>query len=101
MRIEEVEVLAFHANDYNHTDIHGVAQQAVEALRADAWYPIEKAEEMGVLDNSDVLIYFRSWGKYLVRVAKWDRHVKGWLIHGDFCINDGVTHFKRIAPPGN
>ena len=101
MKIEEVEELEKIIWGTPVSSVGLKILKALESLRAEAWHPIEKAAELGALDNRDVLIHFRSWGKYLVRVAKWDSIVKGWLIHGDFCINDGVTHFRFINPPEN
>lgn len=100
MRIEEIESLAEELDyAYRHdafVTLKGIAEQTIAALRAEAWHPIDKAEELGAKDGRDVMIRFFSWGKHLIRVAKWDSIVKGWLIHGDFCTNDGVTHFRFI-----
>jgi hypothetical protein len=91
MRIEEVEELAESAKDNWHLqEPEGLFLQAIEALRTGAWYPIERAEEMGVKDGQRVLLqedcdWFQGFYRDFWRDTR-----------GAQCF---PSHFKRITPP--
>jgi hypothetical protein len=58
MRIEEVEALAdkfldFQDRYYAAEFLWSGFEQTIEALRSEAWHPIERAEEMGVKDGDE------------------------------------------------
>jgi hypothetical protein len=65
MRIEEVEALAdkfldeeiFQDRYYAAEFLWSGFEQTIEALRSEAWYPIERAEEMGVKDGREIVAY--------------------------------------------
>jgi hypothetical protein len=94
MRIEEVEMLMeeIEGNSFINNTGYVVALDLVEALRAEAWYPIGKAEEMGVKDGQKVLLqedcyWFQGFYRDFWRDTR-----------GAQCF---PSHFKRITPPGN
>ena len=102
MRIEEVEALAdkfldeeiFQDRYYAAQFLWSGFEQTIEALRSEAWHPIERAEEMGVKDGDTVLGY-GDWGG----VIEWFTMIwEGtfWTSSGDFVT---PTHFKIISPP--
>ena len=97
MRIEEVEELAQRIENsegqgIDHGNLLELAKEAIESLRAEAWYPIEKAEEMGVKDGQKVLLqedcdWFQGFYRDFWRDTR-----------GAQCF---PSHFKRITPPEN
>jgi hypothetical protein len=91
MKIEEVEALAAKI-DGLWIDSQIPIHQAIEALRAEAWYPIERAEEMGVKDGGNVLLFRID---YFV-IGWWDADYQCWMNYeGEI----KPSHFKRISPP--
>ena len=74
----------------------GAADEAIEALRTEAWYPIDKAEEMGAKDGRDVLIWsdhttwFEVW---------WSNEHNEWLDVHQCDVDCEPTHFRFINPP--
>lgn len=121
MRIEEVEVfvqevkdLISEAHSQGITDGHSMARvrkpgeirdyvgfdgfiaRWTEALRTEAWYPIERAEEMGAKDGRWLVLYdggdpFPGWYHGQFWDGKWS------AITGSFPKNP--THFRFINPP--
>ncbi len=96
MRIEDVEELAESAKDNWHLqEPEGLFLQAIEALRAEAWYPIEKAERiherelLGCQRNSGI------WEKMY-----WSDDKEAFIDSVTGCRTD-YSHFKRITPPEN
>lgn len=94
MRIEEVEELKSSFSSSVGAGLYMTAlefgQRAIEALRAEAWYPIEKAEEMGVKDGQKVLLqegcdWFQGFYRDFWRDPR-----------GAQCF---PSHFRRITPP--
>lgn len=100
MRIEEVEALEKGWREDWTKETQQFTIDLLEVLRAEAWYPIEKAEEMGVKDGTEIIAY----GSY--RGGRTDvMLVKFYAGHDDWIDARGLTafptHFKRIAPPEN
>jgi hypothetical protein len=93
MRIEDVEELAESAKDNWHLqEPEGLFLQAIEALRAEAWYPIEKAEEMGAKDGRLVLLFrIDYWTP-----GYWDSDYQCWMHYEGEVKPD---HFRFINPP--
>ena len=97
MKIEEVEALAESAKDNWHLqEPEGLFLQAIETLRAEAWYPIERAEEMGVKDGGSVILFHPS-GVWIE--STWDKSSGLWLDYDGDDIECEPTHFKRIITP--
>ena len=103
MKIEDVEKLAeMRRADKVHGDLGTrhrgwLIDKALSALRAEAWYPIERAEEMGVKDGQEVLIALPN-GE--VNMVWWDKDL--WRFDQFSYYPDGdpqISHFKRISPP--
>jgi hypothetical protein len=95
MRIENVNKFAEAAVGCESIQqLQCMMHDAVNALRAEAWYPIEKADEMGVKDGRDVLLC-DSQGLWMqgawMEPLGWFRSESGHL--------SGITHFKEINPP--
>jgi len=99
MKIEEVEaleqkIICSSGTVEGFTVCLDALKQAIEVLRAEAWYPIEKAEEMGVKD----------WGRVVLQEdCDWFPGYRSpdgfWRdTTGAQCF---PSHFKRITPPGN
>lgn len=99
MKIEEVEALSEELDYANRHDafvtLKGIAQTAIEALRAEAWYPIERSEEMGVKDGREILV----WDGDEWWDAFWHPSQSSWWIERDMPLPTEPTHFKRINPP--
>jgi hypothetical protein len=89
MKIEDVEKLA---DRWNEGDTR-VGYDALCALRAEAWHPIEKAEELGAKDGRWVIVMHERWSQ-----ASWIW--AGWVDYDSRPIN-GITHFRFINPPEN
>ncbi len=90
MKIEDVEELdkQWHEGDF------GAADRAIEALRAEAWHPIEKAGKLGAKDGRKLLFWGVGWTE--PQRGHWVDY-SGWLIDGiGFPL--GVTHFRSINP---
>lgn len=95
MKIEDVEALAEKLKRDPYPDVRDeLIDQAMSALRAEAWHPIEKAAELGAKDGRDVLArynggtyYFASW-----EYGRWQTDT------GTFCDSD-LTHFRFFNPP--
>lgn len=95
MRIEEVEAMFADWENAESSDVPiGLLGEALDALRAEAWHPIEKAEEMGAKDGRYVLIWSKScyWLK-----GEWFNN-DGWFVEGLGFVH-GATHFRFINPP--
>jgi hypothetical protein len=100
MRIEEVEALAdkfldeeiFQDRYYAAEFLWSGFEQTIEALRSEAWHPIERAEEMGVESGSRYLVAFaRLQPDFAVYIlGKW--YKSGVQV-------ETPTHFKLISPP--
>ena len=93
MRIEEVEEMFNDWANAESSDVpYGILQEALDALQAEAWYPIERAEEMGVKDGSRYLVAFaRLQPDFAVYIlGKW--YKSGVQV-------ETPTHFKLISPP--
>jgi hypothetical protein len=93
MKIELVEVIE---RIFTSNDIEGIkfwAPAIVELLRAEAWHPIEKAEELGAKDGRWVIVMHERWSQ-----ASWIW--AGWVDYDSRPIN-GITHFRFINPPEN
>ena len=91
MKIEDVEELdkQWHEGDF------GAADRAIAALRAEAWHPIEKADELGAHSGEIVVLGYGDWGGAtewfsMIREGKW------WTSSVDFV---NPTHFRFINPP--
>ena len=87
MKIEDVEELdkQWHEGDF------GAADRAIAALRAEAWHPIEKAEELGVNPFRRVVLQESSdWFTGYILAGKWYDST------GSECY---PTHFRFINPP--
>lgn len=73
---------------------HGyqLCETLLKALRAEAWHPIEKAEELGAKDGNSVLLFrIDYWAE-----GWWDSDYQCWMA------NDGEfkpSHFRFINPP--
>ena len=99
MKIEEVEALADQLdqviNDFKVINYRPILQ-AIEALRAEVWYPTKKAEEMGAKDGRELLMRNRYGKHYLV---SWDG--SGWWSSDGYVdpTDDDQCEFKRINPP--
>lgn len=101
MKIEDVEKLEENrhdslgfADDSVVSDkLDMVLKDALAALRAEAWHPIEKAEELGAKDGRWVIVMHERWSQ-----ASWIW--AGWVDYDSRPIN-GITHFRFINPPEN
>jgi hypothetical protein len=98
MKIEDVDQLAERIENsegqgIDYCNLLHLANKAIEVLRADAWYPIEKAEELGLKDGRYVLL----WSKKLYWVKGEWFNDQGWFVHGNGFVDD-ITHIKRIDP---
>jgi hypothetical protein len=62
-------------SDCTH-DFRDVAYDALEALEAEAWYPIEDAEKMGAKDGRLVVIYQKPYDPVMARFKNgmWRSH---------------------------
>lgn len=101
MKIEDVEKLSElrneslgFANDSAVADkLDLVLLDALSALRAEAWHPIEKAEELGAKDGNSVLLFrIDYWAE-----GWWDSDYQCWMA------NDGEfkpSHFRFINLAG-
>ncbi len=92
MKIDEVEELERQLAECQECRDMYAPQTVIEALRAEAWYPIEDAEEMGVRDGQRVLLqegcdWFQGFYRDFWRDTR-----------GAQCF---PSHFKRITPPEN
>jgi hypothetical protein len=99
MIIEEVEELeATLAEFKEHGDmkhVQDIADQAIEALRAEAWYPIEKAERIHEVELLGCQRSSRIWEKMY-----WSDDKEAFIDSVTGC-RTHYSHFKRITPPGN
>lgn len=103
MRIEDIEALASARHDANgYVDdgmvigkLDAVLDEAIQALRSEAWHPIEKAEELGAHTGEIAVLGYGDWGG----VTEWFPMIwegKFWTSSGDFV---SPTHFRFINPP--
>ncbi len=95
MKIEEVEALADQLdqviNDFKVINYRPILQ-AIEALRAEVWYPTKKAEEMGAKDGRLVLLFrIDYWTP-----GYWDSDYQCWMHYEGEVKPD---HFRFINPP--
>ncbi len=92
MRIEEVEELERQLAECQECRDMYAPQTVIEALRAEAWYPIEKAEEMGAKDGRLVLLFrIDYWTP-----GYWDSDYQCWMHYEGEVKPD---HFRFINPP--
>ena len=98
MKIEEVEALELKidaARRYGafYTALE-IANEALSALRAEAWHPIEKAAELGAKDGREVgLFRIDYWVK-----GWWDADYQCWMCHeGEI----KPSHFRFFKMPEN
>ena len=90
MKIEDVEELEALAKTHDYDE---VSARAIPALRAEAWHPIEKAEELGVKSFRRVVLQESSdWFTGCRLAGKWYDST------GRECF---PTHFRFINPPEN
>ena len=92
MKIEEVEALAIRTTGFpKASELFDVIDQALSALRAEAWHPIEKAAELGVKSFRRVV---------LQESSDW---FTGYLLAGKWYDSTGTecfpAHFRFINPP--
>lgn len=98
MKIEDVEKLADELdqmlNDFKVVHYHPVLT-AITALRAEAWQPIEKADELGAKDGRWLLVWDGPewWDVF------WHTKKGGWWIASDKPLYAEPTHFRFINPP--
>jgi hypothetical protein len=71
----------------------GAADEAIEALRAEAWYPIEKAERIHERELLGCQRNSRIWEKMY-----WSDDKEAFIDSVTGCRTD-YSHFKRISPP--
>lgn len=98
MKIEEVEVLEEKLETTAHTGgIEAITDKALSALRAEAWHPIEKAEELGAKDGREVIGY-RAINAHRKEFysCRWYEGSGGWRDRAWPC---DPTHFRFINPP--
>ena len=85
--------MALEALDWRFSNV----PEAIKALRAEAWHPIEKAEEFGAKDGREVLIFSDAEESHL---AFWGKATGSWVSDvGSFLDDRDVTHFRFISPP--
>ena len=99
MKIEDVEKLAegfYKALDLDHKyTACERGMKAIASLRAEAWHPSEKAEELGAKDGRQILLWdgnnpFPCWYQGSFYDGKWE------AITGS---QRFPTHFRFINPP--
>ena len=97
MKIEDVEELE---TQLEQSQIQGHGYQLCEtllkALRAEAWHPIEKAEELGAKDGRTLLGYIPLTQEF--KLMHWNFDKEKWL-DIDFGCYIGYSHFRFINPP--
>lgn len=101
MRIEEVEELETRAENVGGQGVdfgrlYGILETAIAALRAEAWHPIENAEELGAKDGKTVILFHPS-GVWME--SSWDNRTKLWLDFDGDDIEWKPTRFRFINPP--
>lgn len=98
MRIEEVEAIKYKLDCVvgGHGLFRDTAYELIEVLRAEAWHPVEKAEELGAKDGRDVIVWDATtyWFE-----AHWSSEKSKWLDTGYGNIDCDSTHFRFINPP--
>ena len=100
MKIEDVEAIKYGLDCVagGHGPFRDTAYALIEALRAEAWHPIEKAEELGAKDGREILTYgsYKN-GRTDVMLARF------YAGHNDWICSRGLTviptHFRFISPP--
>lgn len=92
MKIEDVEALEKQvAGKWISSEVP--IHQALSALRAEAWHPIEKAEELGAKAPDCIVLLFRI--DYWVE-GFWDADYQCWnTTEGEI----KPSHFRFINPP--
>lgn len=89
MKIEEIEELEnIWYNASASFDVYSLLEQALDALRSEAWHPIEKAEELGAKDGRWVLL----WNGIDFWDACWNEEWYGVTV-------SQPTHFRFINTP--
>jgi hypothetical protein len=98
MKIEDIEELEESwKNAGSSDDVCSLLEQAIEALRLEAWHPIEEAEELGAKDGREVLVS----GKYSPLNPR--ELFMVWFVNDTWLSSEGniceVTHFRFINLP--
>ena len=97
MKIEDVEAIKYGLDCVagGHGPFRDTAYALIEALRAEAWHPIEKAEELGAKDGRWLLVW--AIGEF------WDVRWTGqcWVSsdNEESVFDYNPTHFRFINPP--
>ena len=97
MKIEDVERFLSLLDDSNiHGESFEFCENFLQALRAEAWHPIEKAEELGAKDGRTLLGYIPITQEF--KLMHWNLDKEKWL-DIDFGCYIGYSHFRFINPP--
>lgn len=98
MKIEDIEELEERwKNADSSLDVYSLLEEAIEALRLEAWHPIEKAEELGAKDGNYVLLVGgNSWFEQPFYKGRFYLNIWKAANNGSKC---EPTHFRFINLP--